>query len=877
MHTDISTHHIVIRMKRLTSLLLLLSCNIVLQAGNIVWYDGHSHVSYVAQQDYSPVVQIALRMFDDDMRAVTGQRTRVDGKGKLEIIELSTLTNKEFKKIQKRKLPYEKVIARKDAFYIGVHNGRLVVMGDNGRGTAYGILELSRMAGVSPWTWWGDVVPERKKTLETNENFTTLQQPSVEFRGIFLNDEDWSLRPWAGGDIDADTYEKVFELLLRLRANTIWPAMHEGTTPFFRKKGCKDMAQRFEMYVGSSHCEPMLCNNVGEWDQKHMGEYNFFTNRQRVLKYWKERVDETKEINAIYTLGMRGIHDGAMEGARTMEEKVKGLSEVISEQYKMINPTPAETTPTPSKKGKEKGNSEELKRAPMVFIPYKEVLNIYENGVRVPDDVMLMWCDDNYGYLTRLPDSLEQQRKGGNGLYYHLSYWGRPHDYLWLSTTQPGLLYHEMKTAYHNGVRREWIANVHDPKVAAYQLSLFLDMAWDFDKVTKYQSTKVTKEQSDKGTKGVDVHLEDWLKQQFGKECGHKLLPVMNKFYELTAVRRPEFMGWSQVELDKKKYPRGLSPAGDTEFNALAFGNELERYLGEFEELRQRVDAIEKSIRPELKDAYFAAVKYPIFAAAAMATKHLEAQEARHIARKESFHNDSEALASAARSIKALREIQQLTKFYNEQMAGGKWNGLMSMSPRNLPVFGETALPDQLSEEEIKKYGRSEDYDTKPLTDASVVARNAADYTSATEGTEVISMLGHSMKAVALPKGGQLTYKFNTQKYGQAVLRMALIPTQPICPPARGGLSEKTEGREGDLRFAVRIDDGNEIIYSIKAPVRSERWKTQVLRQQALCEIPLSLGMGTHTLTIEALDDHIIVDQWMVDFNPKRPFYRFPL
>jgi len=461
---------------------------------------------------------------------------------------------------------------------------------------------------------------------------------------------------------------------------------------------------------------------------------------------------------------------------------------------------------------------------------------------------MLMWCDDNYGYLTRMPDSLEQQRKGGHGVYYHLSYWGRPHDYLWLSTTQPGLVYEEMTAAYNKGVRRLWIANVHDPKVAAYQLSLFLDMAWNKRSVT---------------AENLNQHLENWLKQQFGKECGHKLAPVMQKFYELAAVRRPEFMGWSQVELDHQKYPRGLSPAGDTEFNPLAFGNELERYLGEFLELRQRVEAIEKQIRPELSDAFFAAVKYPIFAASAMATKHLEAQESRHIARKESFHHDDEALTSAALSIKAWRELQQLTKFYNEQMAGGKWNGLMDMAPRNLPVFSAPALPDQLSEEEIREYGKWEDLETVPQTDANVIVHNASEFTTASEGAEVIPMLGHSMKAVTLPKGGKLTYKFNTRKHGMTKIYVGVIPTQSV-------------GKD-DIRFAVSIDGGEKKVFSLKEPYRSEQWKLQVLRGQAVRTLEQKLGWGTHTLTIEALDDHIIVDQWMVDFNLKRQFYRFPL
>ena len=353
-------------MKRLFSIILAIwACSTLLHAGSLVWFDGHSHVGYVAQSHYSPVVEIALDMFSEDMLAVTGQRAKADARGRLEIIELSELTNKEFKKLQKRKLPYQKVIARKDAFYIGVHNGHLVVMGDEGRGTAYGILELSRMAGVSPWIWWGDVVPQKRKRLEVDDRFATLQQPSVEFRGIFINDEDFSLRPWAGGDIGPKTYEKLFELLLRLRANTIWPAMHEGTTAFFQKKGNRELARKFDIYVGSSHCEPMLRNNVAEWNTKRLGDYNFFTNRQRVLGYWQERVDETRDMQAIYTLGMRGIHDGAMEGAQTMEQKVKGLTDVISEQYKMLTPSTSQPLNTSARpKGALSERSGERKSQP---------------------------------------------------------------------------------------------------------------------------------------------------------------------------------------------------------------------------------------------------------------------------------------------------------------------------------------------------------------------------------------------------------------------------------------------------------------------------------------------------------------------------------
>ena len=826
-------------MKRTLILPLLLIC-ISLNAKNIVWFDGKNPVAYITHQKVSPVVEVALDMFSHDMLAVTGMKAHEKNNGKIEIFQLDKLTNKEFKKLERTKLPFEKIIAKQDAFYIGCHKGKIIVIGSNGRGTAYGILELSRLAGVSPWIWWGDVQPRHKSALIMNDTFVTLQCPSVEYRGIFINDEDWSLREWAHekmdkrlpkGTIGPRTYKKIFELLLRLRANTIWPAMHEGTAAFFTVKGNREVADSCGIFVGSSHCEPLLRNNVGEWNEKKRGDYNFITNKNSVINYWKERVEETKDMDALYTIGMRGIHDGSMQGVKTMEEKTRGLQSVINEQRKLLA----------SKIDKD------IKDIPQVFIPYKEVLEIYENGLHVPDDVMLMWCDDNYGYMTRLSDEAQQKRSGGGGVYYHLSYWGRPHDYLWLTTTQPGLIYNEMKTAYDHNAKRLWIANVHDPKVAAYDLSLFLDMAWNINCV-KHDN--------------IQQHLCKWLQEQFGEVEGKLLLPSMVEFYRLTGMRKPEFMGWSQVELDKNKYNRGLSPVSNTDFNALVFGNERERYMEYYDKLKDEIDKVEKMIRPELKDAFFAAVKYPIYSAAAMATKQLEAQEAREIARPEAFHNDSEALTSAVRSELAYREIVQLTDYYNNKLANGKWKGSMSMSPRNLPVFGTPALHDKLSEEEITKYNTMEPYSCKLEMD-KCIAQNACNFTQASDGTKIIDMLGHSMKAVSLPKDGELTYRFNTSRHDQAIIRIALIPTQA--------------NDKGDIRFSVSIDDNDPVIFSLKEPYRSERWKQNVLRGQAIREVKTYLGWGTHTLKIKALDEHIILDQWMVDYDPEREFYLFPI
>lgn len=817
----------------------LLGLPLSVQAKDVAWYSG-GHVTYTIQKKYGTVVEKALEMFSSDMKAVTGKDAR-RGNGNIVIYQLDQLSNKEFKQLKALDVPYKQFIAKPDAFWMGVRQGKVVIAGSNGRGTAYGILELSRKAGVSPWIYWGDVRPVRKHYLALDEKFETLQSPSVEYRGVFINDEDWSSRVWDAQTLERHQkkgvmgpryYHQLFELLLRLRGNALWPAMHTGTTAFFKVKGNKEVADSFDIYVGSSHCEPILRNNVDEWDEAQRGPYNWITNRARVEEYWRERARETASMDALYTIGMRGIHDGSMAGVKTPEEKRAALQSVIDFQRKLL--------------GQEVNH--DVTRVPQVFIPYKEVLQIYESGLKVPDDVMLMWCDDNYGYMTRLADSTQQKRKGGGGVYYHLSYWGRPHDYLWLTTTQPGLIYNEMREAYDHQCRRLWIVNVHDPKVAAYDLSLFMDMAWDIDSIRP---------------DNLQQHLGQWLAQQFGQLAGQRLVKPMTEFFRLTAIRRPEFMGWNQVELDKKKYAKGWSPVQDTEFAADEFGNELEYYLNAYARVKAEVDEAAKLVSPELKDAFFAAITYPVHCAAAMATKQLQAQEARHIGRPDSFHNDEEALGPAVRSWRAYEEIERLTGQYNKTMAKGKWQGSMNAHPRGLYVFDAPSLPGKLTPGEMEKYA---DYDLQPatLTQDGATVMNACQWTAASPGATPVQMLGHSMKAVRLPKGGSLKYDFLYAGEGDsAVLRVAVIPTQA--------------NDKGDIRFSVSVDGAEPVVFSLKEKYRSEQWKLNVLRGQAVKTMPLRIAKGKHTLEIKALDNHIVVDQWMVDPDADRQFYMFPV
>lgn len=815
-----------------------------------VWFDGRHAVTYALEASTTPVVRVALDMWSDDLRQVTGktpQATAARQTG-VRIVQLDS-RRAPIKELRQAGVPVDSLRGRKDAFYIAAPSspdGALLVVGSDARGTAYGILELSRLAGVSPWIWWSDVTPERQERLTLPGGYRTLQSPSVEYRGIFLNDEDWSLQPWSWktfepspikGRIGARTYKEIFKLLLRLRANAIWPGMHGITTPFYLVPGAKETADSCGIAIGTSHCEPLMRNNVGEWDVKRRGDYNYITNRDSVVAYWTERLREVNHYENMYTIGMRGIHDGSMEGVKTLQEKTDALQRVINDQRDLLS----------------RYVNKDVTRIPQVFVPYKEVLNIMENGLQVPDDVTLMWCDDNYGYLTRLSDEQQQQRSGGAGIYYHLSYWGRPHDYMWLCTTQPGLIYHQMKQAYDHNARKVWIVNVHDLKPAAYDLELFLDMAWNIESVTP--ST-------------LNTHLENWLCRELGDAAGHKLLPAMLEFYRLNGIRKPEHMGWTQVELDKRRYPRGRSQVINTEFSLTEFGGELDRYLEAYERIRNTVKEAGALVSPERRDAFFSHIQYPVYGAAAMSVKMLEAQRARSYSTGQCdaslWTRDKAMRTACARSMQAYREIQSLTDYYNNEMAGGKWRHSMCYDPRDLYVFYPPTLPVGLTDKEVEKYV-AEAAPRKPhtLTADRCIARNACRYTQAGEGASPIQALGHSMNAVSLPKGVSLTYEFDCPYEGEALLRTAVIPTQPHD--------------KGDIRISVSIDGGTPTVCSFREKGRTETWKRNVLRGQALIETPHTLTRGKHTLTLTALDDNVVIDQWMLDFKPDRKFYTFPL
>ena len=735
------------------------------------------------------VVRTSLEMLGRDIRTVLSATTELNDK--VGAIVVGTVGQSNL--INETGIDLSALKNKKQAFLLTVsQDGKLVVAGSDSHGTAYGILEISRLLGVSPWEWWADVTPEKRETFRLSSKFRELQSPSVEYRGIFINDEDWGLMPWGNqtyepsdvkGEIGPRTNERIFELLLRLRANTYWPAMHECTLPFFLTKGNREMAKKYGIFVGASHCEPMACNAAGEWSRRGKGVYDYVNNSPAVYKFWEDRVKEVAGQEILYTLGMRGVHDGKMQGAKTVEEQKAVLDRVPADQRGLL----------------EKYVNKEVTQVPQVFIPYKEVLDIYHAGLQVPEDVTLMWCDDNYGYIRHFPTAVERARKGGNGVYYHVSYWGRPHDYLWLGTMSPSLIYQQMKLAYDQGIQKMWILNVGDIKPAEYQIELFMDMAWNLDKVS---------------SEGVTVHLKHWLERELGTSCAKAVLPVMQEHYRLAHIRKPEFMGNTREEENNPIY-RVVKDLPWSE-------REINERLNAYDELSETVEKAASKVPVDRQSAYFELVKYPVQAAAQMNRKLLYAQLARH------------DKVDWEKSDAAYDSIAALTQHYNS-LENGKWNRMMDFKPRKLPVFNRV--------------------ERKAAAAPMIADRKAAcqwNGADAKKGNAVVCEgLGYEGKAAEIRKGDALTFYFGNLKTDLLEVDIRLLPNHPV---------------QGDkLRISVSLDGAEPEVIAYETEGRSEDWKENVLRNQAIRTIVLPVsGKKSHQLVIKALDEGVILDQIML-------------
>jgi hypothetical protein len=806
----------------------------------------------------------------------------------------------------------------------------LVIAASDRRGAAYALFTLSRQMGVSPWTWWADVPVAHHGAVAVRAGMHVQHEPSVQYRGIFLNDEDWGLRPWAAkkmdptvdsgkGNIGPHTYERIFELLLRLHANSLWPAMHPGSLAFNAVPENAKLADKWGIVMGSSHSEALLRNNVGEWNEagppKGDGPWNYQKNAPAMNAYWDKRLSENGSYENFYTVGLRGVHDSGLEATGSPQVKAKLVEDVMAAQRAILA----------------KHISADLPKIPQIIWLYKESLDLYRVGMKVPDDVTLGWTDDNYGYIRELPNAAEQAHPGGSGVYYHVSYWGAPHDHLWLSTTPPALIREEMTKAYDHKARRYWILNVGDLKPAEIDIDYFMQLATDEPKMAAMSQHDFLAQWAaeqfpvlSSPSAGLDSHPGAWIGL-----IPTQVADLLSRYYALNFIRKPEFMGFNG-------YNDGINR---TAFNPLAWGGNVstrgpdvpsslsaDELAGAFvkkaypdqnhlraalwSQLRDDEQAVARNLLPQYASAFFELVGYPIEGSAAMNEKFLATDFTYLDAH---LHNDTALAADTARAHAAYDTIQTLTAKYNS-LENGKWDGIMSAAPRERHVF---EMPRTATDADAGKLlpaswgaGDLEPDAGHPPVPAgtfieqhATVSINAAHFARRSDGAQtspqvrwnILDDLGISGASVVYGSPGLLANTdITTAASGPQSspwLEYRFLTTSPDLPGTLTLHLLPTFAVDSDhhLRYAVSLDNEPPIELDLTPPATARKssgasdgpsdsgWTDNVLRNSAIATIPLhAFAPGPHTIRLLYRDPGVIFEHLVVTFPGAPPAYPVP-
>lgn len=499
----------------------------------------------------------------------------------------------------------------------------LVIAGSDKRGTIYGIYELSEQLGVSPWYWWADVPPKTRKSAFAVPGTYSSGEPAVKYRGIFINDEAPAMTGWAKekfGGMNSKMYTHMFELLLRLRANYLWPAMWSNA---FNEDDPDNprLADEYGIVMGTSHHEPMI-RAQQEWKKHGVGAWNYATNPQGLNAFWQEGIKRNKNYESLVTMGMRGDGDEPMVEGGDMAANVKLLENIISNQRKIL----AENMDQP------------VEKIPQLWALYKEVKDYYDFGVKVPDDITLLWADDNWGNLRHLPTAEERKRSGGSGIYYHFDYVGAPRNYKWLNTTSLPKVWEQMNLAYQYGAERIWVVNVGDLKPMEIPIEFFLRMAWDPEAMSREK---------------LAGFLERWATREFGAGQAKEIADLVRLYSRYTTRRKPELLG-------------------PETFSLINF-NEAQRVSMEWSALNRRAAQVNEQLPQPYKDAFYQLVYYPIQAMKTVTDLYIT------VGKNRLYFKQGRAATNLQRTLALdlFKKDQQLSDEYNRQLAGGKWNHMM--------------------------------------------------------------------------------------------------------------------------------------------------------------------------------------------------------
>jgi hypothetical protein len=683
---------------------------------------------------------------------------------------------------------------------------------------------------VSPWYWWADVPVAHHDALYIKRGEYTDGEPAVRYRGLFLNDEapcltTWVKNTYGTGYGDHRFYEKVFELILRLKGNYLWPAMW-GWAFYADDPENLKTADAMGIMMGTSHHEPMARNHQ-EYarDRKGWGAWNYATNKQNLDRFFREGIERMNGTDDIVTIGMRGDGDEAMgNGTDT-----KLLESIIDNQRRIIK----EVTKRPAKE------------TPQIWALYKEVQDYYDAGLRVPDDVTVLLCDDNWGNVRRLPTAEEQKRKGGWGLYYHVDYVGAPRNTKWINVTPIQNMWEQLQLAYNGGIRQLWILNVGDLKPMEYPIQLFMDMAWNPTKYTVDCSASPLG-----SSKNLLDHTRDFCAESFGCDQACEAASILNLVSKYNGRITAEM-------LDAKTYTT----------------DEFAQVVAEYQALEARALRQFITLKPECRDAYRQLILFPVQAMGNI----YEMYYAQAMNHELAAAGDPDANCWAERCRQAFKRDSLLCLQYNKEIAGGKWDGMMiqkhisykdwndwypadvcpDLIAVDTPVQGPTFTPKDgyISIEAEHTYSR---------TDAT-----AAKWT-------VIPFMGRTRSAVALmpyttgTDGATLTYRFKAD--GAKTAKIHVITKSTLDFLDKGGLvyDVTLDGNSPvSINFNANLNEKPENIYSIYYPTIARR----VVEKEV--ELPLAASQDIHTLTLHPQDPGIVFEKIVIDLGGYQPQYLF--
>ncbi len=792
-----------------------------------VFAEKHAVADIIADKNEFPGILIALKNLQNDVYKVTGLQFTLPNalpeKQKSVVVVGSVSKSKFIQQLLKsNKINTNDIKGKFEKFIIqtvrnpfpGIDEA-LIIAGSDMRGTIYGIYELSEQIGVSPWYYWADVPVRKQQNIYVKPGIYTNGEPAVRYRGIFLNDEAPALSGWANytfGGFNHKFYEKVFELILRLKGNFIWPAMW-GNAFYDDDSLNGELAHKMGIVVGTSHHEPMGRAHA-EWKKYGSGKWDYSKNEKVLKQFWQTGFERQKNFETITTLGMRGDGDEPM----SEESNIALLQKIVKDQRAIIKQV----------------SRKKITETPQVWALYKEVQDYYDKGMRVPDDVTLLLCDDNWGNVRKLPEVNAKPHHGGYGMYYHFDYVGGPRNYKWINVSQIQRVWEQMNLTYCHGVNKIWIVNVGDLKPMEYPVSFFMDMAWN---------------PAQFNPQNLLEHTEKWCSQQFGKKYAKESARLINLY---------------------TKYNRRVTPEllNDTIFSFNNY-NEFERVTNDYRTLALDAFRLYQQIPEDTKDAFYQLVLFPVDACSNLYEMYFAVAKNKLL----TAHNIPEANFWAEKVKYHFDRDSILSDIYHNQIAGGKWKYMMSQIRIGYTYWQQPekrVIPAVINVKGDKPQSKI----VCQPTDNRYFSVEAAHFSRKNESSdirwEVIPFLGKTLSGVttfpqnAYPKEKDnisLEYDFDFEIVGEFSVHVLVSP------------SLNFNANKG-LRYAISFDGGEEIIVNIndKYDVKKmEKWQANSINE-TVTKHKIELK-GKHTLRFRVLDPGIVLQKIMIDLGGLKKSY----